>query len=223
MQDIRLIIFDVDGTLVDSQVDILAAMGMAFRSSDMVTPSKTEILSIVGLSLETAFAKLVPSLSHGQILKLTDDYKDAYVALRGKVGAAQSSPMFPHARQILDQLNAIDENLLAVATGKSRRGLDKLLDAHELRGVFVSEQVADHHPSKPDPSMVLACLKETGVEPRNAVMIGDTSFDMDMGNAAGVRTIGVDWGYHPVDRLSGADEIISSFLDLPDAIERVLQ
>jgi phosphoglycolate phosphatase len=99
-----------------------------------------------------------------------------------------------------------------VATGKSQRGLDALIEAHELR-CFVTRQCADHHPSKPHPSMVLRAMAETGVLPEHTVMIGDTSFDIDMGRAAGVRTIAVDWGFHPAERL-GADHIIKSFGEL---------
>ena len=110
---------------------------------------------------------------------------------------------------------------MGVATGKSRRGLDHVLEAHGLRRFFVTEQVADHHPSKPHPSMVQAALAETGVAPEDAVMIGDTSFDIDMGRAAGVRTVGVGWGYHGAGRLERADIVIDAFSALPAALETV--
>jgi len=108
---------------------------------------------------------------------------------------------------------------LGVATGKSQRGLDALIAAHDL-DCFVTRQVADHHPSKPHPSMVLTALAETGVDARHAVMIGDTSFDMDMGRAAGVTTIAVDWGYHPSERLQ-ADHMIGSFTELEPLLEKI--
>lgn len=221
MSDLRLIIFDVDGTLVDSQGDILAAMAVSFEKASIQMPSREDVLGIVGLSLEQAFEKLVVGASSELITDMTQNYKDAYIDLRAKVGAAQSSPLYPHARQVLDQLQAVDENLLAIATGKSRRGLDKLLDAHDLRGLFISEQVSDFHPSKPHPSMVLQCLADAGVDPHQAVMVGDTTYDMDMGAAACVKTIGVAWGYHDAERLS-ADRIIHDFRELPTAIEQVL-
>jgi phosphoglycolate phosphatase len=106
-----------------------------------------------------------------------------------------------------------------VATGKSQRGLDALIEGHDL-GMFVTRQVADHHPSKPHPSMILTAMSETGIPPADTVMIGDTTFDMDMGRAAGVTTIGVDWGYHPAAHL-GADHMLAEFAALPDLLRRI--
>jgi phosphoglycolate phosphatase len=111
--------------------------------------------------------------------------------------------------------------MLAVATGKSKRGLDKLIESHGLEGYFLSQQVADFHPSKPHPAMVEACLAETGINAAQAVMIGDTTFDIDMGRAAGVKTIGVSWGYHPVETLN-ADTIIHSYDALLGAIDDLI-
>ena len=101
--------------------------------------------------------------------------------------------------------------LLGIATGKSRRGLDKLIEGHALDGLFVTQQVADFHPSKPHPSMVLQAMADAGVTPDSTVMIGDTSYDMDMARAAGVRAIGVSWGYHDRAVLAGAHRIIDDF------------
>jgi phosphoglycolate phosphatase len=115
----------------------------------------------------------------------------------------------------------VPETLLGVATGKSARGLDKLLEGHDLRSYFVTRQVADHHPSKPHPSMLRAALAEIGVAPENAVMVGDTSFDMEMAQAAGIAGIGVAWGYHRPEALGAAREIVQDFRALPEAIARV--
>jgi phosphoglycolate phosphatase len=140
-------------------------------------------------------------------------YKDSYVALRAAKGAG-SSPLYPGALAALQALRAHDTCLLGVATGKSRRGLDALFDSHALHGTFATEQVADHHPSKPHPSMVLAAMSETGVGPRDTVVIGDTVFDMEMAQAAGVRAIGVGWGYHAPADLGAATAIARDFRDL---------
>jgi len=105
--------------------------------------------------------------------------------------------------------------LLGIATGKSKRGLDKLIEGHGLHGLFVTQQVADFHPSKPHPSMIFQAMADAGVSAENTVMVGDTSFDMDMAAAAGVRGIGVNWGYHTPDRLQNAAQIIDSYADLP--------
>lgn len=216
---LRLVIFDVDGTLVDSQGDILAAMASAFSSVGAACPSREAVLGIVGLSLDVAMPKLAPDQSAAIHDQLVDAYKDAYMTLRAQTGAAESSPLYPGALDVLHTLNAQDNVLLGVATGKSRRGLDKLLEGHDLTSVFVTEQVADFHPSKPHPSMVLAALAETGVAPEHAVMVGDTSFDMAMAKAAGVRGIGVSWGYHDIGALGDADCVIDAFGDLPRTLD----
>jgi len=108
-----------------------------------------------------------------------------------------------------------------VATGKSRRGLDKLLEAHDLHRFFITQQVSDHHPSKPHPSMLMAAMSETGIEPKDAVMVGDTSFDMQMAQAAGITGIGASWGYHDVSALEGAVTVLEGFQDLHEALNRL--
>ncbi|MEM9911870.1 MAG: HAD-IA family hydrolase [Pseudomonadota bacterium] len=215
---LRLVIFDVDGTLVDSQSDIIAAMSQAFEQASTPPPPREKILSIVGLSLDRAMAVLAPELPTDVRAKMVDWYKEAYSVLRASVGAAQSSPLYPGARLALERLNDRPDILLGVATGKSKRGLDKLFEAHDLSPFFVTQQVSDFHPSKPNPSMVYACLSETGAAPEHAVIVGDTSFDMDMAKAAGISAIGVSWGYHPVSGLTCADRVIDSFDQLDDAL-----
>jgi len=217
----KLVIFDVDGTLVDSLRDILASMAAAFTGQGLAVPSDDTIKGIVGLSLPVAMDRLAPpGVDAAGLEALVAGYKAAYAALRVQNGAA-GSPLFPGALAALDRLAADPGVRLAVATGKSRRGLDGLIAAHGLEGRFASTQVADDHPSKPDPSMVLACLRETGIAAGDAVMVGDTDFDIDMGRAAGVRTVGVQWGYHPVERLARADLLIDRFAALDAALARL--
>lgn len=222
MTALRCVIFDVDGTLVDSQADILGSMARAFDVVEAPMPTRSQILSIVGLSLEIAMARLAPSCSAAEIARMVEAYKTAYVGLRRRVGAAASSPLYPGARAVLDRLGSEPGTLLAIATGKSRRGLNALLDSHGLGKSFVSRQVSDHHPSKPHPSMIREILSGTGVAPGRTVMIGDTSFDMEMALAAGVRSIGVSWGYHPVEQLV-ADRVVTSFDGVPGAIDDLLE
>lgn len=218
---LRLVIFDVDGTLVDSQADILGAMTAAFASISRPAPAREDILRIVGLSLDVAMERLAPDATSAARRALVDGYKEAYVALRAQTGAAQSSPLYPGARDVLTELQNVPEVLLGVATGKSRRGLDKLIEAHGLERTFVTQQVADHHPSKPHPSMIEQALAETGVSPDEAVMVGDTSFDMEMARAAGVAGIGVSWGYHPVSALADAVAVLDRFSDLPNTLTQI--
>ena len=218
---LRLAIFDVDGTLVDSQNDILGAMRSSFDSVGLKAPERDQILGIVGLSLPVAMHRLLPEADPELRDQLVEGYKSAYVEMRAQVGAAQSSPLYPGARDVLEALHAQPGVLLGVATGKSKRGLDKLLEAHGLAHLFITQQVADFHPSKPHPSMILTAMAEAGVEPKDTVMIGDTSFDMEMARAAGVPGIGVSWGYHPVSALNEAAHLLDAFAALPDALSAI--
>ena len=219
MSDLRLVIFDVDGTLVDSQAEIMAAMTMAFASEGIAMPERQAVLSIVGLSLAEAFAVLCPTVTGDQQARLVAAYKDAFRHLRQD--NQEMGPLFPGAREAIAALQAQDHTLLAVATGKSRRGLDKVLERHGLTGVFHSEQVADHHPSKPNPSMILTALNETGILPSRAVMLGDTTYDMDMARAAGIKKIGVTWGYHAAEALQ-PDAMIETFAALGRAGDELI-
>lgn len=215
---LRLVVFDVDGTLVDSQGHIKAAMARAFAAVGLPDPGPEATLSIVGLSLPQAMARLAPEAGEDTQARMVEAYRQAFFDLRA--GTAPS-PLYPGAREVLEALAPRDDLLLGIATGKSRRGLDHILEAHDLKRFFVTEQVADHHPSKPHPSMLLTALAEIGVEAEAAVMVGDTSFDMDMARAAQMRALGVDWGYHPSEQLTGAEAVLSSFGELPAALARI--
>ncbi|SPH16529.1 Pyrophosphatase PpaX [Defluviimonas aquaemixtae] len=214
---LRLVVFDVDGTLVDSQNHILAAMAHAFGALDIDLPPREAVLSIVGLSLPEAMARLVPDLPGQSHEDLVAAYKQSFGTLRAETLA----PLYPGAADALSALGSQADVLLGVATGKSRRGLDHVLRAHALDRHFVTCQVADDHPSKPHPSMLLAACAETAAGP--GVMIGDTTYDIEMGRAAGFATIGVAWGYHRAEALAeaGAGQVIEAFDALLPALERV--
>jgi phosphoglycolate phosphatase len=215
--DRRLVVFDVDGTLIDSQNHILAAMGHAFGTAGHPLPPRAAILSTVGLSLPEAVARLAPDLPAGARAGIVEAYKASFGQLRGET----RSPLFPGAAEALAALAARAGVILGVATGKSRRGLNHVIAAHRLDGHFATTQVADDHPSKPHPSMLRAALAETGTEAERAVMIGDTTYDIAMGRAAGMATLGVGWGYHPAGDLAtaGADRVIGGFAELLPALE----
>ncbi|WP_428548019.1 HAD-IA family hydrolase [Profundibacter sp.] len=212
-QPLRLAVFDVDGTLVDSQHHIAAAMAQTYTAEGMDGPPLEQVRGIIGLLLPHAMRQLSPDLTDVQYDALVEGYKATF---RNKREAGQSAPLYAGVRDLLDRLAQDDHLLLGVATGKSRRGLDAMLRVHGLEKMFVTAQVADDHPSKPHPSMLHATLSETGVAGQHGVMIGDTTFDMEMGRAAGMVSIGVSWGYHDVGRLraAGAAHIVDDTVAL---------
>ena len=210
----KLIVFDVDGTLVDSQAHIHGAMQRAFAALGLTCPARDDVLSIVGLSLPQAMARLAPGADNEALVQA---YKVSFAGMR----ADTASPLYPGAWDVLNQLAAREDVLLGVATGKSRRGLRHVITAHGLEGFFVTTQGADDHPSKPSPSMLLTAMQDAGCDAQDTVMIGDTSFDMDMGAAAGVHRIGVTWGYHPPEALHQANAVIDRFQDLPATLGKI--
>ncbi len=197
----KLAVFDCDGTLIDGQASICRAMDDAFLDSGLPLPDKHEVRRMVGLSLPQAVRKLVPDIDENLQRDVVDGYKRAFRAQREAGELAQ--PLFDGIADVLAALQDAGWQL-AVATGMSRRGLDHCLATHSLTRRFVSLQTADNHPSKPDPAMLEAALFEAGTDASDAVMIGDTAYDMQMARDAGVRGIGVDWGYHLPDELRAA-------------------
>ena len=218
----KLVIFDVDGTLVDSQAHIIASVHEAFTHLGLAVPDRDEILSIVGLSLPMAMRELAPSVGAEQIAQLTEFYKTEFHAQRLKQGA-EASPLYPGAEAAVRALGGREDILLAIATGKSRRGLNALLQAWEFGNLFLSTQCADDHPSKPHPSMVEACLSDCGVAHEDAIVLGDTTYDMEMARAARVRGLGVSWGYHGASALkeTGALAVLDDFGQLVPALEEI--
>ncbi len=216
---LTLVVFDVDGTLVDSQAHILAAMAAGFAAAGLPVPPAGTVLSIVGLSLPVAVARLVPDLDTETQDRIVEGYKASFAMQR----ANTASPLYPGAADALTRLSAREDVLLGVATGKSRRGLTKVLGAHALEGLFATVQTADDHPSKPHPAMVHAALGETGVSADRAVIVGDTTFDMEMGRAGGIHAIGVSWGYHPASALvgAGARVVLPEFAALDAALGEI--
>jgi len=214
----KLAVFDCDGTLVDGQADVCWSMRRAFERADLNAPDDNLVRRCVGLSLPVAVRELAHDLSETQVAAVVEFYKSSYRARREE--GLLDEPLFDGIAALLQSLHKGGWSL-AVATGKSDRGLTACLAAHGLTDLFVSLQTADRHPSKPHPAMLEAALFDAAVEPDETVMIGDTSFDIDMGRAAGVRTVGVAWGYHPPEELHhcGADMIA----DDVDELGRILR
>jgi phosphoglycolate phosphatase len=214
----RLAVFDCDGTLIDSQRNIIRAVGETFARHRLESPTPDAIRRIVGLSLVEAMEALLPDADAPLHRSLAADYKTAFQRLRATAGL-DPEPMFDGVRELLAQLHEAGW-LLAVATGKSDRGLALALAHHQIDHYFCSLQTADRHPSKPHPSMLNAALTETGTDPGSTFIIGDTVFDILMGQSAGVRPIGVDWGYHHRQDLhaAGASGVAASASELWDLL-----
>jgi phosphoglycolate phosphatase len=197
----QLIVFDCDGTLVDSQAVIVACAQDAFAAVGLVAPSPERIRHIVGLSLEPAMRVLLgrddPEL--GQ--QIAGAYREAFFARRGMPD--HDEPLFPG---VIETLAALRERgaVMGVATGKTMRGLVQILEKHGIAHYFETLQTADLHPSKPHPAMMEAAMQETGYAPDVTWIIGDTTYDIEMGRFAGCRGIGVAYGNHPAAALTKA-------------------
>ncbi len=203
----RLALFDCDGTLIDGQASICEAMEAAFADHGLVAPPRNEVRRAVGLSLPVAVRGLIPDSAAEVQVAVVESYKQAFRTARTQ--GRLSQPLIPGIREVLTALRNSDW-LLGVATGMSDRGLAHCLEINEISDLFSTLQTADRHPSKPHPSMAQAALLETGTEAASAVMIGDTVFDMEMAGSAGMRALGVDWGYHASnDLLAAGAEIVA--------------
>lgn len=190
MHQYKLVIFDWDGTLMDSIARIVSSMQTAAQQCQLDIPTKEQVKEIIGLSLPTALDILFPKGSEAQLAAMLEQYKVQYVE-----GDNTPTPLFDNALNLLNALKT-ENKLLAVATGKGRQGLQRVFSATNTEHFFDASRCAGEALSKPDPQMVLNLLTELNVLPEHAVMIGDTSHDMAMAQAAGVDRIGITLGVH---------------------------
>ena len=200
----RCAVFDCDGTLVDGQAAVCDSMEAAFAQAGLPSPDRNAVRRIVGLSLPQAVMHLAPETQKDARAAVVEAYKAHFRATRES--GALREVLYDGIRETLHTLHDADW-MLAVATGKSHRGLTATLATNGLAKLFTSLQTADGHPSKPHPAMLEAALVECGAAPADAVMIGDTSFDIEMAKAAGATPIGVAWGYHEPDELLRAGAV----------------
>jgi phosphoglycolate phosphatase len=221
MSGVRLAVFDCDGTLVDGQADVCWAMARAFARAGLPAPEVSAVRRAVGLSLPQAVRTLSPDLTEDQNRAVTEFYRSSFRARREE--GLLDEPLYDGIADLLRELHSAGWSL-AVATGKSDRGLAACLATHGIADLFVSLQTADRHPSKPHPAMLEAALFEAGATREQAVMIGDTSFDMLMARSIGVAGIGVGWGYHAAPELlaSGAARVVGTAEALAAALEEAL-
>jgi phosphoglycolate phosphatase len=220
---VKLAIFDVDGTLVDSGAMIAASLTTAFEAEGLTVPERTRMTGIVGLSLIEAMKALAPEQDHAVHERLGAAYKQAFWEHRA--AGNHTEDLFEGAHALLSKLRSRGDVLLGIATGKSRRGGAHLIGKHGYEGWFATVQTSDDHPSKPHPSMIAAALSETGLMHHSAIMIGDTSYDIAMARAAGVGAAGVAWGNHAPDALAaaGAHTISNDFIELEQHLEALWQ
>lgn len=218
-----LVVFDCDGTIVDSQHIITAAMTKAFADFDLAPPPRDAVLSIVGLSLVEAVGRIAPNLAEEKVVEVAAGYKAAFNSIRKRQDLAE--PAYDGALDVIHMLGKRDDVVLGIATGKSQRGVARLLEHFDIGRYFVTIQTADDAPSKPHPAMLHQAMAETGVDAARTVMIGDTTFDMEMATNADVSAIGVSWGYHPAHHLdaAGAGAVIDHFNELDPVLSRLWQ
>ncbi len=211
---VRLAVFDCDGTLVDSQANILLAMYDTFDAAGLPRPLEHDVRRGVGLSLNEIMRVLVPDGDAALHARLAADYRQAFQQRRLD-RRLDPEPLYPGIAEGLTTLSAAGWQL-GVATGKSDRGLHLILEHHGLAHHFVTLQTADRHPSKPHPAMLRQAMRDAGAAARDTAMIGDTVFDMAMAVSAGVRALGVDWGYHDAHELhdAGASAVVGTMDEL---------
>ena len=221
MSELKLVVFDCDGTLVDSQHAIFQSMSVAFAKYGLPDLGRDAVRRIVGLPLSDGVSVLAPEANTELVESLRLAYSDEWQKMRAT--GRLEEPLYPGT---LEAISGLEEAgwLLGVATGKSYRGLEATLTHYGILGKFVTLQTSDKvmH-GKPHPDMMIAALNEAGVDKSNTVMIGDTTFDIDMAVNAGVRAIGVNWGYHDASELmaSGAQCVINQFNELHSALSRL--
>jgi len=217
---LKLIIFDFDGTLVDSRALILESHRIVFAEFQLPAPSPADSLALVGKSLDVILTQLAGPAA--PILEMVRAYDLLLPQLRADPAFAEKP--FDGVAELLLELSSAPDTVLGIATGHRSDTIAPALEALQWDSFFQTIQAADMAPSKPHPAMLLQALAATGITPGNALFIGDTTFDMEMARAAGLRSIGVDWGYHQADRLiaAGAHRVAKRVDELRDCIRSVM-
>ena len=211
MKSYELIVFDWDGTLMDSEIRIVTCMQRAANDTGHPVPVDAAVREIIGLSMQRAVEELFPVREADEIERIIDAYRHHWLG-----GEVPSSALFPNAAELIEQLGQ-QGYLLAVATGKSRRGLDKVLLESGLEPHFHATRCADEAFSKPHPQMLEDILTDLNVAADKALVIGDTEYDMQMAANARVDALGVVHGAHAPQRLldTGAITVLNALNELP--------
>jgi len=215
---LKLAIWDMDGTLVDSREVIQTAMERAFGVMGLPIPDYEATRQTVGLPLNEVCRRLAPdAFDDYKLPDLVEAYRQAFIARRAEPGFVE--PLYTGAIEALETLRE-DNWLIGLATGKSRRGINAIFKMHPLEQFFDTIWSADDGPGKPSPFMVEEAMKAVGAEPHESLMIGDATFDILMGRAANMRTLGVSWGFGKTSELeaAGAHEVHHDFASLNAAL-----
>ncbi len=217
----KLVLFDCDGTLVDSASLIHEVMARTFVAFGFERPPLASTKSIIGLTLDIAIARMLrqPHVDD-RALAMTAHYKAIYTTVRAEAGFQE--PLFPGIAMLVATLAKRDDLVLGAVTGKSRRGLQLISTTHGFDTVFSVSRTADDCPSKPHPAMVTECCSEAGIDAADTIVVGDAIYDMQMAKSAGAAAVGVAWGYASVPELvdAGADHIARVPEDIIDWMER---
>jgi phosphoglycolate phosphatase len=192
----KLLIFDWDGTIMDSSDRIVSSMQLACQHLSITPPSHQAVCDIIGLSLDIAIKKIIPGVSEGQVKALIAAYSEQYIHLD-----TTQTPLYEGVTETMQALKDAGY-LLGVATGKSRRGLDRVLAQTELDQFIDFRKGADEANSKPDPLMLSQILTQSGLNANQAFMIGDTSYDLEMAQRINMPSIGVSYGMHSIEILN---------------------
>lgn len=218
-----LIIFDLDGTLINSEAIILGAQYETFARCGRVHPGREVGLGVIGLTLDIALMRVAGLAEPDDML--TQTYREVFTDMRQRAESDPSlaEPLFPGVVELLAGLSQRSATVLGIATGKSRRGADYAIERHGWGQLFATTQTADDAISKPHPEMILRAIAETGARPERTLMVGDSTFDMEMAVAAGVTPVAVSWGFQPVAALqaAGARHVIESCAELPGIVDRL--
>jgi phosphoglycolate phosphatase len=196
----ELLVFDWDGTLMDSAGAIIASIQASCRDLGLPVPERERASHVIGLGLKDALAYVAPELPLSDYGRLAERYRHHYLARDPDI------ELFPGMREMLFDLKQ-KGHLLAVATGKTRVGLERVLAATQLKPYFDASRCADETRSKPHPAMLQELMRELLVEPEATLMIGDTAHDLQMAVAAGVRALAVSYGAHPRDNLTALNPL----------------
>lgn len=214
----KLVLFDCDGTLVDSADVIHQCMKRTFADFGKPEPDVVTTKSIIGLTLDIAIARMLAQEVDAEVAQMTARYKIHFMDYRSNGGALE--PLYDGIAELVDALGKRGDLMLGIVTGKSRRGLDAILAHHRMASAFHAIRTADDCPSKPHPAMVLECCAEAGIDVLSTTVIGDAIFDMQMARNAGAQAIGVSWGYSPVEALqrAGAHHVVTRTDEISELI-----